>query len=62
MYRIEYLTPKSGFTSERWEMVVSALKYTDNLYATPELAQAKISKLSAAYEEPESKYRIVEDK
>ena len=62
MYRIEHLTPKSKFTRERWEMVMSELKYTENLYPTKDAAMAKITRLGRAYEEPESNYRIVEDK
>ena len=62
MYRIEHLTPKSKFTREKWEMVVSEPKYSDNLYATREAAQAKLARIAAAYEDRESDYRIVEDK
>jgi len=61
MFRIEHKTQKSNFTTDKWEMVMSALKYQDNLYPTREIAQTKLTKISTAYEEPESDYRIVEE-
>lgn len=63
MYKIEHLTQKSNFTREgKWEMVITQLKYADNLYPTMEIALKMLLKIAAAYEEPESDYRIVEEK
>ena len=61
MYIIEHHTHNGNFTTDQWEMVMSKLEYRDNLYSTKELAQAKLTKIAAAYEEPESDYRIVEE-
>lgn len=63
MFQIERQTQKGFFTTAgKWEMVMSQLEYTDNLYPTREAAQEKIRKIAAAYEEPENIYRIVESK
>uniref|UniRef100_A0A6M3LV92 Uncharacterized protein n=1 Tax=viral metagenome TaxID=1070528 RepID=A0A6M3LV92_9ZZZZ len=58
-YTVEYNPGKSNFTRVQWEPIFDGMS-TQKFLGTEAEAIEKIHRLSAIYEEPETKYRIVE--